>query len=105
MARVIRTWCSNWLVSYDFAKSFNDIDRNILVQKLRKYVDDKRLMGQIIKILKTQVTHIVTVPHNGILMLLQNNLSLLLFFNFYLHSFDKFVEKIVKNVSRIENTT
>lgn len=103
VVRVIRAWSLNWVASYDFSKLFYSLDSNLFVQKLWKYIKDKQLMILIKKLLKTQIVHITVVVQNGILRIPQGNLLLLLLFNFYIHSFDEFVEKNVKSVARAEN--
>ena len=98
VVRVIRTWNPRWFVSYDFSKLLHCIDRSIFANKLRKYIEDKRLTSQIIKLLEIKIANTTTAVPKGAANVFQSNL--ILFFNFYIHSFDKFVGKVALNVSR-----
>jgi hypothetical protein len=104
VVRVVRTWYPIWLASYDFSKLFNGINSDIFVKKLRKYIEDRRLISQITTLLKMQTINVMMVVYKNPLTVPQGNLILLLLFNFYVHSLDKFVEKTAKSVIEIGNT-
>lgn len=96
VVRVLRTWNPRWLVSYDFSKLFHRVDKSIFASKLRKYVKDRRITDQITKLLKIKVAHLTTIVPKNVATIFQSNLTF--FFNVYIHSFDKFVEKIENSI-------
>lgn len=102
VVKVVGTWNFSWLASYNFSKLFNRVNIHIFVQKLSKYIEDRRLTTQIIKLFKMQAVERVSVGQNNIGDILQDNLLLL--FNFYMSSFDKFVKKIIKGVIETDNS-
>lgn len=101
VVRVIRTWNPCWLVSYDFSKLFDHVDKSTIVVKLKKYIEDSRLTSQLAKLFIMKVANITTVASKGAVNVFRSNLLLL--FNFYIRSFDKYVEKVVQSAFRINN--
>jgi retron-type reverse transcriptase len=96
------TWYPNWFASCDISKAFDNVNRNILVKRLREYIEDEQVIGQIRKMLNVQIIDIKLDTKNGTLSIPQGSILSPLLFNLYMHSLDEFVEKIIENVTRID---
>lgn len=97
IVRVLRTWNPRWLVSYDFSKWFQCVGTNVFTNRLKKYIKDRRLTGEITKLLQVKIANFTRVVPKDVARVFQSNL--ILFFNLYIDSFDKFVAKIESSVN------
>lgn len=96
------TWSPNWLASFDISNELKNLNKNIFITKLKEYIDDEKVIEQITKTLNTQMIDITPNTKNCISGITQTCILSPLLFNLYLHSLDKFVEKIIRNIIKTD---
>ncbi len=88
----IRHWRNTtvYLLDYDIAKAFDEVNRNRLKNIFSKYIVDKRFWGTINKILSTGVAEDFTTffEHKGVA---QGSIISPFLFNTYMHELDKYI--------------
>lgn len=99
--RVIeKTWYPNWFSFCDVSKIFDTVNKNILIKRLKEYIDDEQFIKQIRKMFDVQIININLNTKSGILNIPQNSMLSSLLFNLYMHPLDKFVENVIENVTK-----
>ena len=78
-----------WILKCDIRKFFDNIDHEILLGILRKYISDQR----IINLLKNIICSFSSAPGRGLPL---GNLTSQLFVNIYMNEFDQFVKHKLK---------
>jgi len=80
-----------WYIEADVSKAFDDINRNILINLLKKKISDKRFIDLILQMYKVDILNLKGFwlkKKNGIM---QGNILSPILCNIYLHELDSFV--------------
>ena len=94
------TWTGvRWFVEGDISKCFDEIDFRILESILRKKIEDERFVELILKSLKAGYFTFGKYQNSWI-GAAQGSISSPILANIYMHEFDKYMEKIITQLSK-----
>lgn len=94
----------NWIIEGDIKGFFDNISHKILINILRKKINDERFLDLIQKALKAGYLEF-GILKNTIVGTPQGSIVSPILANIYLHEFDEFVEKIAKEYSKGDKKT
>ena len=97
--KVVRGWHSvNWFVEGDIRGCFDNVDHHTLIALLSKRIKDQRFLDLIWKALRVGYME-GRIPKNSLTGTPQGSIISPILANIYLHEFDLWVEKFVRNHS------
>lgn len=96
-----RNWSAvNWIIEGDIKSCFDDIDHTILIQIMRKKIQDERFLNLVRKLLNAGIMDEFRMVHDSLAGTPQGGIVSPLLANIYLHELDEKVEEIRAKVER-----
>src|SRR5437764_6409756 len=90
-----RNWqATNWTIEGDIQACFDELDHHVLVNILRKKIQDERFVNLIWKLLNAGYMDLHGKKRNSLIGSPQGGIASPILANVYLHELDEFVEEL-----------
>jgi len=92
----------NWMIKFDVKQPFDNVNHHVLINEVRKVVDDQRVIDELYRMLKAKIVHFQSTPAEpwepGVGTPQGSVLSPFLF-NVYMHRLDDFTARLSRELA------